>query len=577
MIMQKNVYKLHKYTKYPKNKTLFTFKYSLYNEVMTKRAIIHVENSDNVLEFAEFLASSGWTIVSANKTEELLKKNKIPVQHEPALVENNLYVTDTNQLIRRIISTHSSDDTVTYANQFDIDENNYYIICMNLYPSVRKEATFSELKDAARPVNYSASTVIRSAYDNFENILILTDPEDYKEAMIQLRTENITPQFRMYLAGKALNLVSAFDAGIAATILRSKDTSVNFMNYLSFPFQKDTELHGGANPQQDSCLYKYPSDSSTINNFVKIQGKELTYNILSDVSLAWEQISTLYTNLKTQYNVQSKNCDGYDFTTQFTPLTGTVFTLAVKHKSIVGASLSTSVIDSLSKTYNYDYENITDAILGCSAVINEAAAEQILKCNFSAVVAPGFTAEAKETLAANKNIRLIPTARVVCSGMDGQLVNGGLLLQTKDNILFEKWNVKTRNRPSQIITDQMAFGTLLTMGARSYSAVILQENTILGISQACTSTLKAVNSVLEETVQTLQRKGMDFNSPDTKLGAVLITDAEIPFCDAVKTLIDKGVTAIIQTGGTKQDKEFIDYCNERNVVMVFTGMTHVSF
>lgn len=543
---------------------------------MTKRAIIHVENSDNILEFAEFLTASGWTIVSANKTEDFLKKNKIPVQREPALVENNLYISDTNQLIRRIVSTHSPDETTSYASQYEMDENNYFIICMNLYPSVRRYATLSELKDIARPVNYPVSTIIRSAFDNFENILILTDPADYKEAMIQLRTENITREFRMYLAGKALNLVSAFDAGIAATILRSKDTSVDFMNYLSFPFQKDILLSEGSNPQQEACLYKYPSDSSTINNFVKIQGKELTYNIVNDVALAWEEISTLYTNLKTQFNVQSKNCDGYDFTTQFTPLTGTVFTLAVKQKSIVGASLSTSVLDSLNKTYSYDHDNITNAAFGCSAVIDLPAAQEIVKCNFSAIVAPGFTAEAKEVLAANQNIRLIPTARVVCSGMDGQLINGGLILQTKDNVLFDKWNVKTRNRPSQNITDQMALGTLLTMGSRSYSAVVLYDNSVVGISQACTSTLKAMTSVLEETSQTLQRTGLDISSSENKLGAILISDAEIPFCDAVKALIEKGVCAIIQTGGTPQDQEFIDYCNERNVVMVFTDRTHVS-
>lgn len=544
---------------------------------MIKRAIIHVENPDNILEFAEFLSKSGWTIISANKTEELLKKNKIPVVREPALIQNNLYVNDTSQLVRRILLTHFPDSTETFATQYDQEENNIFLVCMNAYPSIDKEASFAKLKEDAKPINYYVTTVIRNAFINYENVLILTDPVDYKEAMVQIKTNNITEKFRLYLAAKALNLVSAFDSGIAASILQSKAINQDFMNYLTFPFMKDQVLHGGANPQQSSALYKYPTDSSSVNTFLKIQGKDLTYNVLGDISIAWEQISTLYTNLKTQYTVQSKNCDGYDFTTQFTPLTGTVFTIAVKHRSIVGASLSDSVIESFKNTYTYDYKNISDVTLGCSAVIDDAAAREIVKCNFAALVAPGFTTEAKEILAENRNIRLVPTAKVTCSDLDGQLVNGGLLLQTKDNILFDKWFVKTRNRPSQDKTDQMAFGMLLAMGSRSHSVVILKNNTITGISQACPSPLKAVNLALEEAKQNFINLGGNLDDSDTKLGDIIISDAELPFCDATRELIERGISAIIQTGGTPQDEEFIDYCNEKGVVMVFTGMTHISF
>lgn len=544
---------------------------------MNKKAIIHVENTDNILEFAEFLASSGWTIISANKTEELLKKNKIPTQREPALIENNLYVNDTNQLIKKILLTRVPDQDDSYTSEYEIDDNNYFIVCMNAYPSITRNTSISHQKNIMKPINYYVTTIIRNAFINYENVLVLTDPVDYKEAMVQLRTGTVTEKFRMYLAAKALNLVSAFDAGIAASILQENVAGVDFMNYLTFPFQKDVVLHGGSNPQQAGCLYKYPTDSSTVNNFLKIQGKELNYNIIGDISLAWEQISTLYTNLKTQFSVQSTNCDGYDFTTQFTPLTGTVFTIAVKHKAIVGAALSTSVTDSFMRTYTYDNVHIDEVTLGCSAVIDEVAAAEIVKGNLAAVVAPGFTTEAKEIFAENKNIRLVPAAKVLCSELDGQLINGGLLLQTKDNILFDKWHVRTKNRPSQDKTDQMAFGMLLAMGSRSYSAVVLKNNTIVGISQACTSAFKAVNNVLEETKQNLIRQGADPSAPDVKFGDILIADTEIPFCDAVKTLIDKGISAIIQTGGTPTDDEFIHYCDEKGVVMVFTGMTHVSF
>ena len=205
------------------------------------------------------------------------------------------------------------------------------------------------------------------------------------------------------------------------------------------------------------------------------------------------------TNLKNQFSVKSTNCDGYKFLTQFTPLTGTVFTLAVKNKSILGASLSTNILDSFRNTYTYD-TNIKDVILASSAVIDEAAATEIVKCDIAALVAPGFTQEAKTILDEKKTLNTIQLAKITTADYQMELINGGLLFQTKDNILFDHWDVKTKNRPGQSLVDQMAFGTILAMGSRSYSAVLLKNNCVVGISQACKSPERAIDVVLSEAI-----------------------------------------------------------------------------
>lgn len=536
---------------------------------MVKRAIIHVENTENLLDFAHYLNSAGWTILSANKTEELLRKEKIPVIREQALMESNLYVNDTSQLIRKILLSKYEQD-----NDFALEERNdtnIYIVCINLVPEI-STATPSKVTGASiKPANFYISSVLRNSFANYENVLILTDPADYKEAMIQLKTDNITKEFRTYLAAKALNLMSAYDSALAASIIQKQEFDVKLMTYLMYPYRIGMELHNGANAQQDGYFYRSPTQAGALNGFLKLQGKELTYNIISDVSFAWERISTLYAILKNQYSVKSTNCDGYSFTTLFTPLTGTVFTIAVKFGSIIGAALATNVLDSFKNTYSYDTKNISDAVLACSAVIDGAAASEIIKGSFSAVVAPSFTVEAKEVLSSNKNIRLIPSAKVTNISMDGKLVSGGLLLQSRDNELFEHWNVKTKNRPSQYKTDEMAFGMLLVMGANSYSCVILKENTIVGMTQGCTSPNEALTFVYENAIHRTKI------IKDEPVGDVLVCDSTIPFNGPIKKLIDKGITAIIQTGGTPADNEFIKYCDERGVVMVFTDMTHISF
>lgn len=537
---------------------------------MTRQAIIHVENTEGLIDFARFLSEFGWDILSANRTEELLKNADIPVRKEHALVENNLYLNDTSDLIKRILSSTFYTEPSERGNP----DASIGLICMNVQPTIHSINSEKKLKSVTRPFNFYVSTILRNAFINYENILILSDPADYKEAMIQLRTNSIDLNFRTYLAAKALNLVSAFDGGIASSILMAPKAEKRFMNYLTYPFEKQFSLKGGANAQQKGCLYRFPEGGGTVGSIQKQKGKELSYNTISDISFAWEQISMVSTNLKNQFSVKSTNCDGYHFVTQFTPLTGTVFTIAVKNKSILGASLSTNVCDSFKNTYTYDTENIKGATLASSAVIDEQAAVQIAKCGFSALVAPGFTAEAKHILDAEKDLNTIQIAKVATADYDMELINGGLLFQSKDNTLFDHWDIKTKNRPGQPLADQMAFGTILSMGSRSYSAVLLKNNSVVGISQSCKTPQRAIDVAFGEAV--LHKEQNPAFYEDGTIADVLVCDSAIPLSNSIEELARQGLKAIIQPGGLSQDNELIEFCNSHLISMIFTGMTHIS-
>lgn len=525
---------------------------------MTKRAVIQVENTEKIIDLAKYLENAGWTILTAGKNADLFRKEKIQFENEPALTETHLNASEATNLVSNVMNT----------NEDGFDGNNIYIVCINVYP-VNAARNNKDLD--IRSSSYFLVTLIRDAFVNYQNVLLLSDPEDYEEAMIQLRTDSVSKEFRLYLASKALNMVSAYDSSIACGILLQSTYGSPFMNYLMLPLKKQNMFHGGSNPQQESCLYNFSYEQGVTGAFKKLQGKELNFNIICDLSVAWEQISTLFFCLKNQLTVKSINNEGYEFTSQFTPLTGTVFTVAVKYKSIVGAALSTNVLDSFKKTHTYDTEAIDDVVLGCSAVIDKKAAEEIVNYKCAAVIAPSFTDEAKEILAANKNIRLIPNAKVSVSDYELQMVNDGMLLETRDNALFDKWYVKTRMRPSQKQTDELALGMLLAKNSRSYTVVLLRANSIVGISQACSSVRKAMRNVLIDAEEYIERNQLQ----GATVGDILISDAPIPFCKEVRELIEKGVSAIIQTGGTSSDDEFIKFCDERGVVMIFTNQTHI--
>lgn len=542
---------------------------------MIKRGIIHVENTEGIIEFARFLVDEGWTIFSANKTEELLRRENVHVEKENALTVNNFYLSDTAALIRKIMTT-KDDNPMDFEAKMR-EENSFSLICMNLIPSMKMEPKPQEISSILLPSNYYISTILRNCVVNYKNLLILTDPADYEEAIIQLRTDNITNEFREYLAAKALNMVSAYDGGISSSVLMSDSLkNGNFMNYLMVPFVKQESYETGSNSQQISCLYKYPSESGAVSSFNRHSGLNADFNVVSDAGWCWEVISFLYNKLRTQYSIDSTNSDGYDFITQCTPLTGTVFTIAVKYKSVIAAGLATNVTDSFKKTCTYDSENITGVTLGCSTVIDETAAQEIIKTNIVSIVAPGFTSEAKDILAQNPNIRLIPIVQTSTTPFDMQLVNGGLLFQTKDNQIFSHWDLKTKIRPSQNVIDELAFGMVIAMSSRTHCGVLIKDNSIVGISQCCKSSVKAIDDVLEDAKE-LQKRSGEENNPDYIIADALICDTEVPLCDSMKELIRLGVCAIIQTGTEKADDNIIKYCEECGVSLIFTGMTHISY
>lgn len=541
---------------------------------MTKKAIVHVENTDNLVDFARYLVSSDWTILSANKTQEFLEKEKIPVIKESALVENNQYYIETCNLVQDVLNTKLPVED----SPVESESPNIFLVCMNLVPTYKKLNSEQEILKSQKPINYFHSILIKNAVYNFENVLVVTDPEDYKEVLIQLRIGKIKSDFRYYLAAKALNMLSAYENGLAFSILNGKFYNEHFMKYFGAPYKKYMNLKHGANKQQKASVYSFLENGRHDQiKIEKIQGKEFTFPIIEDLSFAWEQISFLFTKLKNQMVVKSKNCDGYEFTTHFTPLLGTVFTIAVKNRIILGGALSSNVLDSFNKTLSYDTNLVKGAVIACSSVIDEDAAKEMVKGDFEAIVAPAFTTEAKQILSANRNIRLIPSAQISVEDIDLKLILGGLLIQTKESILFDKWHVKTKNRPSQYKIDEMAFGMMLVMNSKSYSVALIKENAIVSLSQSCTSCVKAIKNALIDAKELVERKSQSENFVnDGMIADIMVSDSPIPFCDATRELIENGVTAIIQPGGTENDDEFIQYCDERGIVMIFTGMSHLT-
>lgn len=529
---------------------------------MKKKAILYCENNDKIEMLGEFLHKSGWGIFSGGKTGKILKANKIPYTEIECFGEDLPADTDYSFLVYRVGVTGRN----VYASQDNEDQ--VQLVCVNVNAGYYKRSDFFEANGEHTGIDVKHTFLIQAAVKNYSSVLVLTDPDDYREAVIQIRTDSVSEDFRFYLAGKALNLISAYQAAIADSIILERK-KVFYPNYFMIPYKKERTLHHGINRQQTACLYKIPDYESSLSGFKRIQGMEPSFNTLINIHTAWKQISYYLQLLKLPFSVESCNFEGYPYTTQFTPMAGFVFTVAVKNATVIGAALGNNLQESFHKTYVCDPETFENSVVGSSSVIDECAAIEIRKHNINCVIAPDFTKEAKQILSENKTIRLYSASVTNKNLYESISLDGGLLVQNCDSTLFNQWNVVTQVRPDQNQVDSMAFGMMVALSTKSYSAVVINDRAAIGISAGQTNMRKAVIYALNDAKEVLNSEG---NGAE-----ILVCDSVINFDDRLRCIADYGIKAIIQTGGASTDTEFIQYCNERGICMVFTGMKHLAY
>ncbi len=534
---------------------------------MKKRAIIFTENLDRCPSLAEFLVSDDWEIISAGETAAYLASKNIPVTIEKSLLASNRESDDFFRLLQQVEKSASAFGGESLESMAAIK-----LVCSNIRPSFKPLPAFLEESSSENCIDFKHIALIRCAAKNYNSTIVLTDPDDYQEAVIQLRTESVTKEFRLQMAGKALNLCSAYDSATALSILMQKQ-NIEFPRYFTVPYENFQKLNHGDNPHQFACLYSENLRNTALDGMKKIQGRELDSPIVKSYFLAWKIVSLFLKIIKNPFEVESVDCSGYAYTTPFTPAAGSVFTIGIKNNNPIGASLGSNVSHSIAKTFNCAPETFDGATLGCSAVIDESAAISLSKSNLVCIIAPDFTKEARQILAENNSIRLIMASETFSGFHEMTSVDGGLLVQTPDNELFRKWQVVTQKRPTQSQIDSMAFGTMVIMAAKSDAAIVVNDFSAIGISTGQPSRKKSINLAIQDAEECFKN---GLTSSDTN-AEVLVSDTSIPFDEKIIKAAELGVKAIIQTGGTSSDQALIDFCNEHEISMIFTGMHHLAF
>ena len=581
---------------------------------MKKRALLSVFDKTGIQELARFLVQQDWELLSTGGTARYLKEQGLPVTDVSAVtgfpecldgrVKTLHPAIHAGLLARRDLAEHM--ETLEQLGLGTID-----LVCVNLYPFFEKVQAGLSLEDTVEFIDIGGPTMLRSAAKNFAHVLVLTDPADYAEVQQYLALGSVPLSFRKRLAVKVFNLTSAYDGAISRYLLEE-----DFPQFWPMSLTKKQSLRYGENAHQSAALYVHTDSRGAIASMEQLQGKELSYNNIRDLDLAWKAACALGVRFPDGTLVQplgqidegliaGRLAQGPSSSASAAPAAGpppagTLGTaaasaaipsaassafpaaasspflatassafpaacVAVKHNTPCGVALGATLLEAYEKAYACDPVSIFGGIVACTTRVDGATAQRLAELFLEIVVAPDFSPEALDIFKAKKNLRVMRAGTAPQDRMECISVDGGLLVQSRDNRLIERWDVVTKKAPDPKDIDDMLFGMRVVTFVKSNAIVVVKDGSALGIGGGQTNRIWAASQALERAAAV--------TGPANR-ARVLASDAFFPFPDVVEAAAAAGITTIIQPGGSIRDKESIEAADRLGIAMVFTGSRH---
>jgi len=504
---------------------------------LIKRALISVYDKTGIEEFAKVLTAKGIEIISSGGTYKFLKEKGIDV------IEVNRVTGFDEIMDGRVKTLHPSIHGGILARRNNKSDMNILkeknitpidIVVVNLYPFFEKYGADISFDEKLEFIDIGGPTMLRAAAKNFKDVIVITNPEDYSFVLKSIsETGDVDFKARRHFAGKVFNLMSAYDGAVSNFLLED-----DFPEYLAPVYRKKSNLRYGENPNQDAAFYTSLISKGSMNGFTQLQGKELSYNNIRDMDIAWKVV-----------------CEFED-----------IACCGLKHNTPCGAAIGENIFDAYKKAHEGDPVSIFGGIVAVNRTLDKETAEEMTKTFLEVVLAPSFSKEALEILSKKKNLRLIQGNLEIAGDKEFISVDGGLLVQDADTKDHDKIEVVTKAEPDEKQIADMLFGEIICKYVKSNAIVVVKDKQVLGVGAGQVNRIWAAEQALERAASKFSDK--------KATGAVLISDAFFPFSDVVETAAKWGVTTILQPGGSIRDEDSVKACNEAGIAMVFTGIRH---
>ncbi|MCL2372943.1 MAG: bifunctional phosphoribosylaminoimidazolecarboxamide formyltransferase/IMP cyclohydrolase [Defluviitaleaceae bacterium] len=504
------------------------------------KALLSVSDKTGVLELAKSLQELGFELISTGGTAALLAGHNIPVTQVddvtgfPECMDGRLKTLHPT-VFGALLGVRDNPEHAKTMEEHAMPHID--VVAVNLYPFRKTvENPAHTLQQAIENIDIGGPSMIRAAAKNHKYVLIATDPSQYGQLIECIKSNSADETYRFKLAYEAIAHTAAYDAYISE-YMRKIAAPEGFPPTMTITLDKHpTEMRYGENPHQEAAYYAWPqSPCHGIEKAELLHGKPLSFNNIADAHAALA-LAKEFTN----------EC----------------VCVAVKHATPCGVAVGASTLEAYTKAHDCDPQSIFGGIICTNQEIDQATAKEMHKVFLEIIIAPSFTPEALEVLTKRKNLRLLTLdIKPDHTTLECKSVGGGVLFQQSDSgqIESEEQKVVTTKAPTK--TADLIFAMKVVKHVKSNAIVVAKDGVTLGLGGGEVSRVWAAEAALTRAGEAAK-------------GAVLASDALFPFPDVVELCATRGITEIIQPGGSKKDQASIDAANQHGIAMVFTGMRH---
>ena len=491
--------------------------------IKIKTALISVFDKTGVLELAEKLVKNNTEILSSGGTARYLKENNIDVTEISEYTGfNEVFdgrVKTLHPKIHAGILARGDSDAGELDN---LGAKKIDLVVVNLYPFAEEVAKEdADENSIIEKIDIGGPAMLRAAAKNYHHTVVICRQEQYE----QINIEGVTTEQSKDFAAEVFSATSDYDLDVS-----------NWFFENDMPLES-TKLRYGENPHQEGFLSMI--GNAPIDFHDPIQGKEISYNNVSDALAAWACVN--------EFSEPS--------------------VCIVKHTNPCGVASDSTILEAYKKAFQTDPTSAFGGVIACNALVDETCAKTMLENQFIEVlVAPGYSEEAINILQQKPNVRVLISNEVETDNYENKMIHGVGLIQSTDSLDISAVELKfaTKNKPSDKDVEDLIFAMKVAKHAKSNAIVLAKNKMTLGVGAGQMSRVVSTKIAFMKA----EEEGLDVTN------CVLASDAFFPFRDNIDLAAEKGVSHIIQPGGSVKDEEVIEAAEENNLTMTLTGVRH---
>ena len=514
------------------------------DRIAIRRALVSVYDKTGLADLGRALADAGVEVVSTGGSYKLLAEAGVPVTEVSELTGfpeclDGRVKTLHPRVHAGILADRRLDSHVAQLGELGVEP--FDLVVSNLYPFTQTVASGASPDECVEQIDIGGPSMVRAAAKNHPSVAIITSPEQYGQLTEALAAGGFTLEQRKALAAAAFVHTATYDVAVASwmgNVLTDSSDGDGFPAWVGATWSKAGSLRYGENSHQPAALYRNGHGADGIAQAEQLHGKEMSYNNYTDSDAAYRA--------------------AYDFTEPAVAI--------IKHANPCGIAVGADIAEAHRKAHACDPVSAFGGVIATNRPVSVEMAQQVAEVFTEVIIAPDFQEGAFEVLSGKKNIRVLKTGPFAHRSVQLTTISGGALLQAPDRIDAPgddpaNWQLVSGEAADEDTLADLAFAWRACRSVKSNAILLAVAGASVGVGMGQVNRVDSCRLAVE-------RAG------DRAKGSVAASDAFFPFADGPQILLDAGVKAIVQPGGSLRDAQTVEACQAAGVTMYFTGTRH---